>query len=109
LVSELVTNSAKASGVDPARGGAPSLTRTKLIATRLTTSGRSVTAEVWDSDPHFPQLKVAGHDEGGRGLLLVTSLAARWNCYRPQSNVDDQGRRLWPAQGGKVTWVEVTI
>jgi hypothetical protein len=48
-------------------------------------------------------------DENGRGLLLVTSMARRWSCYRPQSNVDGRGHRLWPAQSGKVTWFEVTI
>src|SRR4051812_12855143 len=110
LVSELVTNSVKASGVDPVRGGSPSLTRMKLIAMRLSASGRSVIAEVWDSDPHFPQPKAAGPDEeGGRGLLLVTTLATRWSYYRPQSNVDSRGYRLWPARGGKVTWFEVAV
>jgi hypothetical protein len=41
--------------------------------------------------------------------LLVTRLATRWSYYRPQSNVDDRGRQLWPAQDGKVTWFEVVI
>jgi two-component sensor histidine kinase len=110
LVSELVTNAIKASGVDPDRGSSRQLTQPKLIAMRLSASGRSVIAEVWDSDPNFPQPKVAGpHEESGRGLLLVNSLATRWSYYRPQSNVDSHGRRLWPAQRGKVTWLEVTI
>lgn len=110
LVSELVTNAIKASGVDTG-GGTPSrVMQPKLIAIRLSASGRSLIVEVWDSDPNFPQPKVAGPDEeGGRGLLLVSSMAARWSYYRPQSNVDGHGRRLWPAQHGKVTWFEVTI
>lgn len=110
LVSELVANAIKASGVDPVRGDSSSLTPPKLIAFRLMASSRSVIVEVWDSDPNFPQPKAAGLDEeSGRGLLLVTSLATRWSYYRPQSNVDGHGRLLWPAPHGKVTWFEVTV
>jgi hypothetical protein len=110
LVNELVANAVKVSGVDPVRGTYPRLAQTKLIAMRLLASGRNVVAEVWDSNPNFPQPKMVGlDDESGRGLLLVSRLAMRWNYYRPQSNVDVRGRRLWPAEGGKVIWFEVVI
>lgn len=110
LVSELVTNAIRASGVDPARGDSPSRAEAKLIAIRLSANGRSVIVEVWDSDPDFPKPRTAGPDEeSGRGLLLVTNLATRWASYRPQSNVDGRGHRLWPASGGKVTWFELRL
>jgi hypothetical protein len=70
LVNELVTNAIKVSGVDPVRGTYPRLTQTKLIAMRLSASGRNVIVEVWDSDPNFPQPKMTGlDDESGRVSL----------------------------------------
>jgi hypothetical protein len=110
LISELVTNSIKVSGVDPLSRTYPPAGRTKLVAMRLSVSSRNVIAEVWDSDPNFPQPKTADlEDESGRGLLLVAGMAKRWGCYRPLRNVDGQGRRVWPAAGGKVVRFEVVI
>jgi hypothetical protein len=110
LISELVTNSITALGVDPVGRTYPPPSRTTLIALRLTANARSVIAEVWDGDPNFPQPGAAGlDDENGRGLMLVASLSARWSWYQPHGNVDGDGRRLWPMRGGKVTWLEVVI
>ena len=78
LVSELVTNAAKATaGCDEA-------------AVRLRLSGDSVRVliEVWDADPRAPAPKDLGEhgrpdpqEEGGRGLFLVAALSARWDWY----------------------------
>jgi anti-sigma regulatory factor (Ser/Thr protein kinase) len=83
LVSELFGNSVRYS-----RSGAPGETVT--VAVRA--GGGIVRVEVADrSGPGVPELRPAGGDaESGRGLGLVTALAARWG---------------WRRRGGRtVTW-----
>jgi hypothetical protein len=110
LVNELATNAVKASGVAPVGETAPPPTRPKLIALRLSASSRALVAEIWDGDPNVPQPRTPGPDDtSGRGLLLVARMASRWGYYHPAHDVNEQGRRLWPAPGGKVTWFEVVI
>ena len=57
----------------------------------------SIVIEVWDADPAPPVPQhVTGEKEGGRGLLIVAMLSAKWNWF--------------PApQGGKVVWAELAI
>ncbi|SEG52467.1 Anti-sigma regulatory factor (Ser/Thr protein kinase) [Thermomonospora echinospora] len=95
LVSELVTNAYRASGVDVERNGYAALARVPCISMRVASDRRSLLIEVWDANPEPPVLKEADvHAEGGRGLLLVDSLAERWNFY-------------FPLAGGKVVWCEI--
>jgi hypothetical protein len=54
--------------------------------------------EVWDREPTSPiQNRAAFSDaESGRGLLIVTALSSRWDCYAD-------------AEGGKWVWAELAI
>jgi anti-sigma regulatory factor (Ser/Thr protein kinase) len=90
LASELVTNAVQAMAGQQDQ---------PLVGLRLSTDHMRVLIEVWDADPRPPAPRHPGRDEapaaeaeGGRGLLLVSALSARWNWYRTQQ----------PA--GKVTW-----
>jgi anti-sigma regulatory factor (Ser/Thr protein kinase) len=86
LVTELFANSVRHSGP-----GAPGETVTVAVRER----GGVVRVEVTDrSGPGVPEPSRAARDaEGGRGLQLVTGLAARWRWRR-------RGRRT-------VTWFEL--
>jgi anti-sigma regulatory factor (Ser/Thr protein kinase) len=95
VVSELVTNAVRAStGPDgrPRYDGAGM----PVVVLRMASDGIKLLIEVWDSIPGAP---AAGHpepeDEGGRGLMLVEAMCARWNWQ----SVDG-----WP---GKVVWAEL--
>jgi anti-sigma regulatory factor (Ser/Thr protein kinase) len=84
LVSELVTNAAKASlspdGVFPVR-------------IWLCTDHSRVLVLVWDANPQPPKRADASEDsEAGRGLVLVESLSDKWGWYFHQEF------------GGKVVW-----
>lgn len=77
VVSELVTNAvAAAAGITGPDGSvAP-------VRLRLTGRPRGVQLEVWDAAGGMPAARDAGpDDEGGRGLVLVAALAARYGAY----------------------------
>ena len=89
IVSELITNSLKATAALDRPVPSP-------IRLRLSSDRSQVLVEVWDSStkpPHVIEADVAA--DGGRGLLLVDTLSARWNWYFP------------PDMDGKVVWAEV--
>jgi anti-sigma regulatory factor (Ser/Thr protein kinase) len=86
VVSELVTNAIKATRALPGPVLPP-------IWLRLSSHRVRVVVEVWDGSPRPPVLgKVNGAADGGRGLVLVDTLSARWGWSFPQE---------W---GGKVVW-----
>jgi hypothetical protein len=94
IVSEIITNAVRAATPvgrqQRETGRAPCA---QLLRFWLTSDGRSVLIQVWDSDHHRPVRKDAGPDaEAGRGLLLIESLSAQWGWYAPGG------------QGGKVVW-----
>jgi anti-sigma regulatory factor (Ser/Thr protein kinase) len=92
LVSELVTNAVQAS----ADQGAGDPGRLPMIALTVHITGTRLVTEVWDASPGVPALQEAAlTGDGGRGLLLVDSLADAW------------GHR--PAGHGKVVWCTVGI
>ncbi|WSD73176.1 SpoIIE family protein phosphatase [Streptomyces sp. NBC_01591] len=79
IVSELVTNAV--------RYGTPPL-RLRLIL------DRTLTCEVHDSSPVSPHLRHARTvDEGGRGLFIVSQLAAHWG-----TRYGSDGKTLWTEQ-----------
>jgi anti-sigma regulatory factor (Ser/Thr protein kinase) len=59
------------------------------ITLRLTVEGESIRGEVVDDGAGFEsEIRERGPDEiGGRGLLLVASLAQRWGVYEGSSRV----------------------
>ncbi|MEU2671754.1 SpoIIE family protein phosphatase [Streptomyces sp. NPDC007164] len=79
IVSELVTNAV--------RHGTPPL-RLRLIL------DRTLTCEVHDGSPVSPHLRHARTvDEGGRGLFIVSQLAAHWG-----TRYGTDGKTLWTEQ-----------
>lgn len=79
IVSELVTNAV--------RYGTPPL-RLRLIL------DRTLTCEVHDGSPVSPHLRHARTvDEGGRGLFIVSQLAAHWG-----TRYGTDGKTLWTEQ-----------
>lgn len=109
LVSELVTNAVRHAVPRPEPvfavlwpdfapngnldGGMPLDERDMELTLRR--GSRSLWIEVQDSDPRMPRPTRPGEtDEGGRGLLLIDKLSARW------------GTRA--AADGKVVWVELS-
>ncbi|WP_407561239.1 ATP-binding protein [Streptomyces sp. 184] len=96
IVSELVTNAVKATGVtDPhlAWGTSSAL---NVITVRLVVQDDAIVIEVWDAEPTKPvRTDPAEDDEAGRGLVLVEALASRWGAYA--------------ARGGKVVWAELPL
>lgn len=84
IISELMTNAVNA----VRSGGSVGPVRLWLRSdsTRLLIS-------VWDGNPLPPVQVFSGREtEGGRGLMLVSTLARQWDWYAP------------PQIGGKVVW-----
>jgi anti-sigma regulatory factor (Ser/Thr protein kinase) len=87
IVSELVTNSLKATNALPGPIVPP-------IRLRLSSDRTRVLIEVWDGNAQAPTPSSASETaDGGRGLLLVDSLSSQWGWVFP--------RWEW---GGKITW-----
>jgi anti-sigma regulatory factor (Ser/Thr protein kinase) len=97
IVSELVTNAVRASTRPDGRprydgAGLP------VVIVRLGSDGDRVMIEVWDGIASAPVAEHAGpDDEGGRGLVLVEAVCARWNWETVPG---------WP---GKVVWAELHV
>lgn len=102
IVSELVTNAVKVTGVSTHRTPAPRPERTDIrachvIEVQLRQVDRSLYVEVWDAAEGSPKVPEQDLDaEGGRGLFLVGALATRWDVHHPQ-------------RGGKVVWAELAL
>ena len=79
LISELVTNSIKHSGCDDP------------VRLRIWTRSSGLKVEVADGGFGFEAGATGAHDdaEGGRGLLILETLADRWGVCR------DAGTRVW--------------
>jgi anti-sigma regulatory factor (Ser/Thr protein kinase) len=87
IVSELVTNAVVASR---ALDGGPFPVRFWMLSDR-----KRVLIVVWDASPCPPaRLNPADDVEGGRGLMLVEALSARWDWYAaPWDRVE--GKAVW--------------
>ncbi|GGJ27726.1 ATP-binding protein [Streptomyces brasiliensis] len=97
VMSELVTNAVKASGITEPEPKAWQITAEHVIGIQLRAIEASLYVEVWDRSDQAPVRKNPDLEtEGGRGLLLVEQLAKRWNVYRPRV-------------GGKVVWAELPL
>ena len=66
----------------------------------LAVTDDTILIEVTDTDPHAPELRrPAPNQIGGRGLLLIASVARRWGC-RPSA---------WAGRAGKTVWAELAV
>ncbi|GAA1293947.1 hypothetical protein Psi02_42340 [Planotetraspora silvatica] len=82
IVSELATNAVRHSASGRFGG-------------RFMVTIRVVSNGLWlgvldEGGPHSPQLSAGSDDEGGRGLMLVSALAAQWGVCG-----DEHGRTVW--------------
>lgn len=93
LVSELVTNAVTHDGgtrsggagvADGAVGAAGAAGAVGVVTLTIRGDERQLRVDVHDTSPAPPVLNddVPASAEGGRGLLLVDSLAAAWGSYR---------------------------
>ncbi|MFG2169883.1 ATP-binding protein [Streptomyces niveus] len=98
VVSELVTNAVKATGPGTPYPTWTDVTANHILGLQLRLDGPSLYVEVWDSgcETLAAARTPTPDDEGGRGLLLVQTLATRWGTYRP-------------TPGGKIVWAELTL
>lgn len=97
LMSELVTNAVKSTGVVDESPRWVDLKDLALIYVRLVVLDDGLIIEVADRDKNPPVIPEQSLDaEGGRGLFLVETMSKRWNFYRPRA-------------GGKVVWCELEI
>ncbi len=97
LVSELVTNAVKSTGVVDESPGWSALNDLALIHVRLVLLEDGVVIEVVDREMQPPVISDQSLDaEGGRGLLLIETLSRQWDFYFPPS-------------GGKVVWCELQL
>lgn len=97
IMSELVTNAVKASGVTETEPRLWQITAEHVIGIQLRALEASLYIEVWDRTEGTPVKKNPTLEAtSGRGLLLVEEVAKRWNVYRPPV-------------GGKVVWAELPL
>ena len=112
VASELATNAVQASIEPQARPAAQAPIGLPVVQLHLASDGRQLLVEVSDNDPRPPAPKGAdpGRD-GGRGLLLVEAVSARWGCYYLNPGVFHAGRAPGAAlvkPGAKIVWALIT-
>ncbi|ANH95368.1 hypothetical protein A8713_10750 [Streptomyces sp. SAT1] len=96
VVSELVTNAVKVTGVLDRQPTWMEMETLSLVTVRLVGLDTSVVIEVWDTSQKMPVLQKPDDDtEGGRGLLLVEETAKDWGSYRTPR--------------GKLVWAEIPV
>jgi anti-sigma regulatory factor (Ser/Thr protein kinase) len=99
VVSELVTNAVKATGVMLPNPGWSDLEKVPLINVRVMAHGDGISIQVWDASVEPPVQPAAGADddaENGRGLFIVRTVAR-------------QVGHFYPRGGGKVVWAELAL
>jgi anti-sigma regulatory factor (Ser/Thr protein kinase) len=97
VVSELVTNAVKSTGITARAPMLGDITDHHLIGLQLRLQDDSLFVEVWDRGdgaPVIPEQSLTA--EGGRGLFLVESLTTRWDIFHPEV-------------GGKIVWAELPL
>jgi anti-sigma regulatory factor (Ser/Thr protein kinase) len=97
IMSELVTNAVKASGIASPKPKPGQIKPEHVIGVQLRAIEASLYAEVWDRTVPAPvRRNPTPQAESGRGLLLVELFAKQWDVSRPHV-------------GGKVVWAELPL
>ncbi|MFI0515426.1 anti-sigma regulatory factor (Ser/Thr protein kinase) [Streptomyces canus] len=97
IASELVTNAIQASGITDPDPKPWQITEEHVIGVQLRFFGGHLYIDVWDRTPETPVRQNPDFNAtSGRGLLLVESLATKWDVYRPHV-------------GGKVVWAALPL
>lgn len=96
IVSELVTNAVRATGITASDPTYSDLEGLALLAVQVRVSGESLFIEVWDDDrekPGHPSADI-DPDERGRGLIIVAALSKHHGVSQYKG-------------GGKIVWAEL--
>lgn len=98
LVSELVTNAVRATGILDESGDESLLVgKVNPVYVCLSLAAETLLIQVWDISSAPPQRRMAlEDDETGRGLLLVQTLSKEWGCEVLEA-------------GGKIVWCRCLI
>ena len=97
ITSELVTNAVHATGTLDREPDLMTLAGVPLVGLKLTLTQGRLLIEVADAGETPPQVQQQYEAaESGRGLFLVTMLAARWSYFPMET-------------GGKVVWAELAV
>lgn len=98
LVSELVTNAVRATGIlDESVDESLLVGKVNPVYLCLSLAAETLLIQVWDSSSTPPQRHMASEDdETGRGLLLVQTLSKEWGCEVLKT-------------GGKIVWCRCLI
>lgn len=97
VMSELVTNAVKSTGVMDDEPRWTALHNLALVKIRLVGTRTSLFVGVWDRYETLPTAQVPTLDaENGRGLFIVEATCTRWDAFRANG-------------GGKVVWGELAI
>jgi anti-sigma regulatory factor (Ser/Thr protein kinase) len=97
VVSELVTNAVKMTGITDPEPKSWEIRAEHVIGVQLRTTNGSLFVEVWDRSMDAPVTKNPDNNtEGGRGLMLIGAMVKQWDVY-------------WPQSGGKVVWAELEL
>lgn len=94
IVSELTTNAVRASlGLQGSRYNGVWTPGTPPVRLWLCSDRRQVVVNVWDGNDRLPQRRETDPEaDGGRGLLLVETLAATWGTHTPSGAT---GKTVW--------------
>ncbi|WP_105970401.1 serine/threonine protein kinase [Streptomyces geranii] len=97
IMSELVTNAVKASGIIDPDVKPWHIKPEHVIGIQMRALGAGLYIEVWDRTDDAPARKNPDlQAESGRGLVLVEALTECWGVYRPRA-------------GGKIVWAELPL
>lgn len=109
VAAELATNAVQAAESAPqTRPGSQAPAGLAVVSLHLASDRRHVLVEVGDTDPRSPTPATPDPEQdGGRGLLLVEAVSARWGCYFLNPGFPVAGPAAAPAlarPGAKIVW-----
>ena len=93
VVSELATNAIQATGRTAADATRDDVGNdVAAFHVRLLLFEASIVIEVWDADPAPPvPQQGTGEEEGGRGLMIVAAVSAKWDWFTARRGVNRLG------------------
>ena len=108
VASELITNAIQASDSAPQAPHGPAPGGLAVVRLHLASDRHQLLVEVGDNDPRPPApVKIDPEQQGGRGLLLVQAVSARWGCYFLNPGLaaaEPASDTAPPRPGTKVVW-----
>ncbi|MGC5343776.1 ATP-binding protein [Streptomyces sp. DT24] len=97
IVSELVTNAVKETGIIEPSPSWEMVRAHHILGVQIRLVNDNLYVEVWDRGDGEPAIPEQTNDaESGRGLFLVDVLSEKWGVHRP-------------AVGGKIVWAKLPL